>query len=627
MRRAILLVALALVAAACTNGGSDSSADRTPTKRGGVEQRRIAEDAGDAMAPTPGPSTETTATANGQPVSGRQLLQASRARFTRPLPTVAPAPVTSTVAVPTTAPPTTIPPDGTDPVDPPTVRELLPSQELIAKALAAGDITWEQSILYRAYALFWDPRLPEEFDGIGSLGEDDFFSEARARFDELHVDIQAEVAPFLERPTAPQGYGCPGAPATWQDSGTASTHFKVWACDTGDAAGDVAAVAAVLDDIYPAMAGPAAMGPALPDGGTADDGGDPRIDVYLLDVVPTRLRGGAQKPIEGLPIAAISADDPFVGAGSSSYLMIGRPRLHPPGELRRTLIHEVFHAQQYAHNYAITTVDPTATPWFFEASAAWAERQFFPAGSTRVHADYFTNGFRTAPELPLELPTRAAGSSAELAHPRWAYLWPLFMQQEAGGDPAAVFDTWDAVAGAKTWDEFHGAIDAQLPFATAFRDFTVRNLNLDLGPAIGPLYRDLDPAFPTGGAPALNGERAVTEPGTLVLPIGGPNGLGLQSLSSQYDEVLVTERANTRTLTFDFTRVPKGIDVTVLTHAPGGPWTRHDLAPADVLTLDFDAGGEVDQVYVILGNHDREANWTKPGGAVLGGSYSVTSAS
>jgi hypothetical protein len=624
VRRATLLVAFALLAAACTSSDGKSTAERNPgsgaERRGGVEQI-TGDGESEAMAPIP----QTTSTADGEPVTGRQLLQASRARFTRPLPTV--VPVTPAATVPTT-PPTTTPPDGTVPVDPPTAQEMIPSQELIAKALAGGEITWAQSMLYRAYALFWDPRLPEKFDGIGSLGEDDFFTEARERFGELDAGTRAELAPFLERPTSAQGYGCPltdnGQPATWQDSGAASAHFKVWACGTGDAAGDIATVAAVLDDVYPAMADPAAMGPALPDAGTPADGGDARIDVYLLDVVPTRLRGGVQKPVEGLPIAAVSADDPFVGATASSYLMIGRPRLTPEGDLRRTLVHEVFHSLEYAHNYALTTAKPGQAPWFFEASAAWAERQFFPASSARVHDDYFTNGFRTAPELPLEVPTSAA--TPGLTHPRWAYLWPFFMQQEAGGDPAAVFDTWDAVAGAATWNAFHDALDAQRSFATAFRDFTVRNLNLDLGAAVGPLYRDLDPDFPTGAAPTLNAELGITEPGTIVLALGA-SAVGLPSLSTQYDQLLVTERSNTRTLTLDFAGIPTGIDVTVLSHVTDGVWTRHDLAPADVLTFDFDAGGAIDQLYVILGNHDREPDWDKPGGALLGGTYRVTTAS
>ena len=631
VQRATLLVALALVAAACTNGGGTPAAERAPApspRRAATPPPPPTEDAMIDEG-TAAPQPTTTATANGRQVTGRQLLQASRARFTRPLPTVVPAPVTPAAAVPTT-PPTTAPPDGTGPVDePPTAQELVPSQELIATALAEGEITWAQSMLWRAYALFWDPRLPEEFDGIGSIGEDDFFTEARARFHELDADTQAKLAPFLERPTSPQGYGCPlaenGQPVTWQDSGTASPHFKVWACATGDATDDIDEVVATLDDVYPAMSDPAGMGPALPDAGTADDGGDPRIDVYLLDVVPTRVRGGAEKPVEGRTIAALSADDPFVGAKASSYLMIGRPRLDERAGARRTLVHEVFHAQQYAHNYAITTVAPAAKPWFFEATAAWAEWEFFRSASPLVHGDYFTSGFRTAPELPLELPSLPAGSAAQMLHPTWAYLWPFFMQQEAGGDAAPVFDTWKAAAGATTWDEFHTAIDGQLPFATAFRDFAVRNLNTDLGPSIGPLYRDLDPEFPTGTMPTMNTDFALTEAGTVVLPIGGPEADGLPSLSTQYDQVLVSTQANARTLTLDFTAVPTGIDVTVVTMGGDATWTRHDLAPADTLVFDFaDPAEVVQQFFVILDNHEREPDWDKPGGALLGGSYSIT---
>ena len=623
MRRAIVLVALALVAASCSNGGGGSTADKAPepTERGGLEQRKIAEGGGDAMAPTPTESPETTATANGQQVTGRQLLQASRARFTRPLPTVVPTPVTSTVAAPTTTPPTTAPPGGTLPTDPPAASEEILSQELIAKALAQSEITYAQSLLYRAYALFWDPRLPERFDGIGSSGEDDFFTEARLRFGELDADTQAKLAPFLERPAAADGYGCPltdnGVSVSWIDSGSASTHFKVWACATNGAAEDIDTVVAHLDALYPGMTDPAAMGPPVPDTG----GGDPRIDVYLLDVVPTRERNGTQRPIDGLTIAGVSADAPFVGDTASSYLMLGRPRVGDQRHLRRTLAHEFFHSLEYAHNYAITTTKPGLTPWFFEAAAAWAEWQFVPAAAASVHSEYFTSGFRTAPDLPLEIPTRA-GPGTEQAHTRWAYLWPFFMQQEAGGDPAAVFATWDAVEGAATWNDFHAAVDTQQPFETSFRDFTVRNLNLDFGPAFEPLYNGLDPDFPVNAAPTLHADDVISQPGTMVQPIDG-----LHSLSTQYDFAAIGGQSNTNSLTLDFAGVPTGIDVTVLTHVTGGGWTRHDLAPADVLTFDFATGGAVDQFYVILGNHDREPDWEKPGGAELGGSYTLTAAS
>ncbi|MEA2594092.1 MAG: hypothetical protein QOF01_561, partial [Thermomicrobiales bacterium] len=54
-----------------------------------------------------------------------------------------------------------------------------PSQALIAQELETGKIDYETSLVYRAYALFDDPRLPADLAGTGSFGEDHaFFGEA-----------------------------------------------------------------------------------------------------------------------------------------------------------------------------------------------------------------------------------------------------------------------------------------------------------------------------------------------------------------------------------------------------------------------------------------------------------------
>ena len=44
------------------------------------------------------------------------------------------------------------------------------SQDLIAQALARGDIDYPTSLLYRVWALFLAPELPEAYDGVGSRG-------------------------------------------------------------------------------------------------------------------------------------------------------------------------------------------------------------------------------------------------------------------------------------------------------------------------------------------------------------------------------------------------------------------------------------------------------------------------
>ncbi|MEY2567514.1 MAG: hypothetical protein QOE35_2043 [Actinomycetota bacterium] len=635
MRWAVLFAALSVLVAACTNGSGTGTAAKprkqtgtsAPTKQDGTGQVVAGNSNGDGDA-IGAPPTRTTAIVNGQPLTGRQLLQATRARFTRPLPTVVPAGTTPTTTAPVTTP-TTQPGGDGGTVKPPNLQDDRPSQEIIAADYHAGKITYSQYVLYRAYALFWDPRLPAAYDGIGSSGEDDLFTEASQHFGLLDADTQAKLAPFLERPASPQGYGCPltdnGQSVSWIDSGTASTHFKVWSCATNGGADDINTVVGILDGLYPEMADPAGMGPPVPDSGTADDGGDPRIDVYLLDTVPSRERAGRQQAIDGATIAAAAPDGPFVGSTASSYLMIGRPRLGDHDGIRRALIHQFFHSLEYAHNYAIKTVDPGQTPWFFEAAAAWAEATFFPAGSAGVHGDYFGAGFRNAPDLALEIPFAATGSTAQQLHPYWAYLWPFFMQQEAGGDPNAVADTWSAVEGASDWNAFHAAIDAQLPYATSFRDFAVRNLNLDLGPAFEPHYRELDPNFPDDIGPPLVADLDVTAPGTATVQLGGGGGHGLAPLSAQYDRVTISD-PQTTVLSIDFTGIGSDADITVMTQSSDtGEWTRRDLVPGDRLELPFSGhDGPVAATYVIIDNHQREPDWSKPGGGVVTGSYTVT---
>lgn len=618
---AALALAVALVAG-CTNGGGNQ-AEQRKAKPAGERRGPTSVDGsqtGDEMAAPLGDDVTTTAPER-TPVTGRQLLRANRVRFTRPLPVAPPVPTTvpgatTATTVPLT-PPTTVPDDGGSDTE-----ELLPSQELIALAHERGEITWSQSMLYRAYALFWDPRLPAEYDGLGSTGEDDFFTEARQRFADLDADVQELIAPFLERPAAGDGYGCPIGDATWQNSGTASPTFKVWACGTGDVAADIEAARVRLDALYAEMGDTAAMGPLVRDG----EGGDDRVDVYLLDLQTTRQRDGVAKPVLGETIAAVSETGPFVGGTASTYLMIGRPRLDDGVELRRTLTHELFHSLQYAHDFAVRTTDPVHVPWFFEASAAWAEWRYADAEAA-VHDEYFVNAFRNTPDYPLELPRRAGGPGVAFRATSGAYLWPLFMQQQAGGDPAPIFDAWRATGGTADWDAFHGAIDAQLPYESWFGEFAVRNLNLDLGPAVSPRYDDLDPAFPVGLNPALTFDRELAAPApSFDVPLG-PGGDGLRPLATQYDHLVVDPASGIRSLTLDFAGLdPAGYASTsVLLRTANGGWARHDLKPGARLEVCFDdADGEVEELYVVTANHQRVLDWSQPDADVLGGDYAVT---
>lgn len=636
-RSAVILALAAVLVTGCTNGGDSAGSKRSRSQAEERALERVA-DPGDVSdtpeiavdAPADAPTGKTTS-----PSAGRDLLRASRVRFTRPTAATPPStarttatvpsvPETPTTTVPST-PPTTTPPKDTEPG--PESPDPRSTQVILAAAYESGDISYSEYMLYRAYALFWDPRLPAAFDGIGSVGEDNFFTEARHQWAKIDPEFQAELAPFLERPASTGGYGCPDG-GTWQHSGDASKDFKVWSCSTGDFAADIAAVAGLLDELYPAMADPAAMGLPVRDTGSKEDGDDDRIDVYLLDVGPTRERNGQQQAIDGETVAAVSESGPFAGSTASSYLMLGRPRLDDDDELRRTAIHTFFHSLQYAHNFAITTVDPARVPWFFEASAAWAEWEYFRARSARVHNEYFIETFAAMPHVPLVQPAGVESLVAGRAS-RASYIWPFFMQQQAGGSPQPIFDAWKAAGNQQDWNGFHAAIDAQLPFASAFRDFTVRNLNRDLGAATAPGYDALDPDFPVGDEPTLTYDEVTTRAGPAVEHrLGGTTGAGLGPLAAQYDYTAIDPGAGIRMLTLDFsgiTPAPNG-DVTVLTRAPDGTWTRRDHAPGDVLTLCFDTPGQaVEELYVIVGNHARVSDWSAPSADSMAGSYTAKS--
>ena len=114
---------------------------------------------------------------------------------------------------------TTLPPGGST-----TTTTLAPppplpptSQQLIADALRDGRIDRPTALRYRAYALFGDDRLPAEFDGDGTTGEDTLlFLEILRRWGELSAEVQADLQAFLARPTDPQSIFYPkagGAPA------------------------------------------------------------------------------------------------------------------------------------------------------------------------------------------------------------------------------------------------------------------------------------------------------------------------------------------------------------------------------------------------------------------------------
>jgi hypothetical protein len=114
------------------------------------------------------------------------------------------------------------------------------SEELIAAALKAGEISYEQSLLARAYAMYDDPRLPKQFrspvvdwEAGTALG-----IEIDDKETTLSNQILEQLAPFRARPNDPisifnrprdEVIKAQNRPATgWVDTLVPGTNVRIW---------------------------------------------------------------------------------------------------------------------------------------------------------------------------------------------------------------------------------------------------------------------------------------------------------------------------------------------------------------------------------------------------------------
>lgn len=385
------------------------------------------------------------------------------------------------------------------------------AQELIWKALQDGRIDYPTSLLYRAYAMFGDPRLPEEYWGSGSIDEDrGLLHEVNANNSQIPGDIMALLKPFMLRPDHPNSifsqYIAQATSSLSEASqevicfrenrwaALASTKpgikIKVWAPCTGDFDADIQYVLSMMEGLWGSMT--SFMGNPKPDAGGEDGGDSDDIDIYLWQPgVSTPRPGNMEMPTGAAGVAPTAP--PYLGVSSSGYILLNRTRLGNK-IFRSELVHEFFHILQHAHNQKIEFDAAQNEWWWVEASAKWAESYFARDLSPIAVHPWFSAGFQSSPEsLHLSVGTK----HPKHKHLYEAYIWPFFMQQEVGAESIA--GVWFDLEGAgENWKTGLGLIEARLPFKQHFRRFAIRNVNLQLGPGnpIDPRYVDLDPGFP-----------------------------------------------------------------------------------------------------------------------------------
>ncbi len=285
------------------------------------------------------------------------------------------------------------------------------SLDLIRAAMLAGTLDRPTSLLYRAYALAGDARLPAEYRGSGSAEEDTgLLAEIGEFWPTLTAAQRAQLEPFTLRPANPNSWygqllaalppaaapagnaardgrgatrvrstlrrgattldvGDPVLPSSCGEDTTpsngwisrlgASGGFRVWAhCVAQDPrAAEIVVNHAI--EVYDVLWGPMTsdMGSARSDVpantpiNPADGVGDASIDIYILfpgDVV-SRL-GDSQGGVQHAYGWAQTWNE--VGGRSSGYITVPVTTLLMP-QFQIVAAHELFHVLQFAHNYQL----------------------------------------------------------------------------------------------------------------------------------------------------------------------------------------------------------------------------------------------------------------------------------
>jgi hypothetical protein len=408
-----------------------------------------------------------------------------RMRLARTAPAAAGA--TTTTAAPGT------PSNEADPVVP-------TSEEIIAGALKAGTITYEESLIQRAFAWLNDPRLEREFRSpiVDWEAGGWLLDEIQRKEGMLSEATLSVLAPFRARPSDPKSvFNQPRSDAVksqyvpgseyWTSmlvsGGAGWTPLRIWI------KGGQPELLRYLPDVKRMWASyhKFFVDPWEDDGNPdMDFNPDDAVDMYLLRVGETDRRC----PSTPCQVAAASnggwttVAKPDNGRQCAGYVVINLDQRHD--ELIGAMAHELAHTGQRMY-------DCTDQHFFLnEGSATWVGYKVLKDLGIKPDYgyDYLKNPRRYSffPNLhrSLDRPANAYAS------------WPFYYyaSMELGND--VVKRIWQnhalgaGVTGART-------VDKVVPFAEHFPKFAIRNWNQDGVPV---KYQNDDSTFPPGLMPS-----------------------------------------------------------------------------------------------------------------------------
>jgi Family of unknown function (DUF6055) len=396
---------------------------------------------------------------------------------------------------------------GNRPAVPATEERKIPptSEALIAAALAAGDLTYEESLLQRAYAIYGDPRVEPAFRSpvIDWEAGDRLFHEVAKKEQTLSAGLLEALLPFRVRPNHPASiFSRPRdvlraqqqtTLADWVDFLVPGTEVRLWiqGHDRGPLEQKYGPMVSKIWRVFPQFF-PHPFGDAEESNRNLNPGME--TDVYLVHGNTVDPRAAKCRPDPGSP-GPLPIDCTLARQGNSGSAPEAAPKRanrsagyvladvdQDADVLLATIAHELAHVTQ--HNY---DVDEGVIGGIGEATATWVEYKVVKAlGMT--------------PGLPYGYLDPSANTSeamfdqlhVTLTSPRSAYaswLFYYYASMELGND--VVTRIWQS-AGPIGFDGIK-AVNSVVPLEEHFPKFAVRNWNHD----VPRQYVDDDSTFPS----------------------------------------------------------------------------------------------------------------------------------
>ncbi len=469
------------------------------------------------------------------------------------------------------------------------------SLALIDDAQQKGSIDKNSAWTFRFQRLFEPDKLPERFRSPTPMPDADEMVRRYMRVKpELDPAVARQLDRYLKRPDDPESFffsrfadagqgrgilqlgpdkafadGRSDRPILLFHTDCSSAPIRVWAPKHRKA--DAIRARKKIDgrDIYNTFKTLLGRVP-LDDSGDHPNGGDGRLDIYML---PT---GQVGKDASGVCISAGR------GRQCPAYIFIN---WHLVGDdLTTTLAHEVFHAFQYSF-------DVFEDLWWMEGTAVWSEDLIVKDWNGEW--DYLGEVF-LRPRFRMEPITED-----ESLHEYGIYLFPYYLSQQHGKQIVA--EIWKNCVDKNSLD----AIDAVLDFDDAFKEFVL--FNMDYGAYEGR-YKDVNgplPLFEYHDVKEIDLDSTDKE----LLDQGRHETITLPNLGAVYVEIYnLLEARKTPLVRFNLKQLAKNKDLTVqalIDPAEGGRYEDWTGAEEKTFCINRDSESFATIALVIANKHRR----------------------